>query len=393
MRSPRKPLRLVAFALATASVPAGAQPVVPVRTLVEELRIGSESDARYTLSPDLRLAVGTDGSMFVLLPMEQVVRVYDPRGRFVRHFGGRGAGPGEFESPAYLGWLGDTLWVSDPMRLRATLFRTDGRVTSTLHMSVRPTRTYGASSPSALLSDGSALVTLVVPAELAATGAVSRAPVIRVLRDGSVADTLLWRSVRNQSLRVALEDRRRFFLPQPWDDSPLLESAPDGTGFVTVDREAATGREAYFTVTRFRADGEIVYRRTFGYVPEAIPRGWADGFIREHAEALAELRPGTPVGVMERELSRGLFVPRYKPPVSAVVFGSDGTVWLRREHGESTSVTWQVLDRDGRMEANVAVPRRLTVLVAKRQRVWGTLTDENDAPSLVRYSVRTTPRR
>jgi hypothetical protein len=207
-------------------------------------------------------------------------------------------------------------------------------------------------------------------------------------RDGTVLDTVLWHSVRNQSIRVALPERRRFFLQQPWDDSPLLAPSPTGESFVSVDRLAASGREAVFTVTRFDPRGRQIYSRAFRYVPKPIPAAWRRGFIRENAEALAELRPGLPAALVERELTDGAYVPAAQPPVSAVVAGIDGTVWLRRESSEAAMVWWQVLDVNGRIIANVSVPRELNILAARRDRVWGTTTNENDVPRLIRYAVQ-----
>ncbi len=48
----------------------------------------------------------------------------------------------------------------------------------------------------------------------------------------------------------------------------------------------------------------------------------------------------------------------------------------------------QVCSRFWRMVANVVAPRRLTVLAATREQVWGTLPDENDVPLLVRYRLQ-----
>jgi len=48
--------------------------------------------------------------------------VFDMSGKFVRNIGRDGAGPGEFRQIERFGWVGDTLWVSDPVLRRYTLF-------------------------------------------------------------------------------------------------------------------------------------------------------------------------------------------------------------------------------------------------------------------------------
>jgi hypothetical protein len=387
--APRRTLRLGLALAALAALPlhphaVPAQPV-PVRTLVPELRIGSVEGGDDSFSPGILAVVGPERSVFVLDPQQQRVAVFDARGRRVRAFGRRGEGPGELLSPSALGWVGDTLWVIDPMQLRTTLFRADGRVVRTVPWRVGSAAS-GPAVPTALLTGGSALTRIDGPAELVATGRMTRGPVLRTDREGRVRDTLAWHPLGHQVLRIAAGGRR-LYTSQPWDDTPLLAAAPDGGAVVLVEREAARGERGNFTVTRLDARGDTLYSRRFAYAAVEVPRGFRERFARETARGLAAALRAAP-GPLEEVVRREVFVPRYRPPVTAVVAGRDGTVWLRREEREGAAVvTWMVLDPRGRVEAEVRAPRELAVQQAERGAVWGVVRDELGIPYVVRYRV------
>ena len=100
-----------------------------------------QTTGEWTLEEDLRLygppsgyfgavgALATDSrdNIFVLDGMAQQIHVFDPRGAHVRTLGGKGEGPGEFRMADALAMgPGDTLWVTDPVRGRYSLFGPDG---------------------------------------------------------------------------------------------------------------------------------------------------------------------------------------------------------------------------------------------------------------------------
>jgi len=74
------------------------------------------------------VAVSRDGrELFVTTNRSHEVRVYSPRGRLLRHWGGNGAGPGEFRYPATIAVLpGRRLAVVDVFNTRVQLFERSG---------------------------------------------------------------------------------------------------------------------------------------------------------------------------------------------------------------------------------------------------------------------------
>jgi hypothetical protein len=92
------------------------------------MRIG----ARDTPGPDLfghiaAIAVDDDDRIYVLDSTAHEVRVFDRSGTHVRSFGGKGAGPGEFDQPIGMAWGPDhMLWIVDVGNARFSVHDTSG---------------------------------------------------------------------------------------------------------------------------------------------------------------------------------------------------------------------------------------------------------------------------
>ncbi len=88
---------------------------------VEDLRIGVEmGDSVYMFNRVGQIAVDRQGRLHVADGAMRI-RVYGPDGKFIRAFGRRGQGPGEFTSIDRLWFAGDTLVVTSLGARRATL--------------------------------------------------------------------------------------------------------------------------------------------------------------------------------------------------------------------------------------------------------------------------------
>ncbi|MFW6078595.1 MAG: hypothetical protein ACODAE_03180 [Gemmatimonadota bacterium] len=88
------------------------------------------------------------------------------------------------------------------------------------------------------------------------------------------------------------------------------------------------------------------------------------------------------------EIAReALYRPDHYPPVSGVLLGRDGTIWLQRENLPGDSVDWSILAPDGEPVGALTAPKRLTVLAGDRRSVWGMERDDLDVPHIVRCGV------
>ncbi len=177
------------------------------RIVEDTLASSWQSTGEWTLEEDLRLygppggyfgAVGaltTDSrdNIFVLDGLAQEIHVFDSEGAHVRTVGGQGEGPGEFRMAQALAMgPGDTLWVTDPMTRRYSVFGPDGGFARVL---TRRINGGAASERCSLAEDGRYLEWATRFPNEERTGDLSDIDLIhtyplRVLPDGDQQDTL-----------------------------------------------------------------------------------------------------------------------------------------------------------------------------------------------------------
>jgi len=97
-------------------------------TTEQELVIGVEvGDDEYMIGRVNSVAVGTDGEIYVSDGQQEIVRMYDADGNYVRDIGGEGQGPGEYRYAPALGTLSDgTLVMRDGSTSRISFFSAQG---------------------------------------------------------------------------------------------------------------------------------------------------------------------------------------------------------------------------------------------------------------------------
>jgi hypothetical protein len=88
--------------------------------------------------------MGSDGTFFVIDPMNGRIAVFGSDGRYRRSIGRKGAGPGEFDGMALIRFEDDVLTIWDSRNRRTTRYRTDGTLLQVIRI---PERVPGGSSP------------------------------------------------------------------------------------------------------------------------------------------------------------------------------------------------------------------------------------------------------
>jgi sugar lactone lactonase YvrE len=116
---------MVACEPGPASTPAGIS-LLHVDTLI--------STASGLLAQPVAMAVGGDGTLFVLDGQAAQVHRISTDGTVLPTLGGLGSGPGELRRPSTLGVKGDTLWIVDAGNGRLQVWTADGRPIRTLPM-------------------------------------------------------------------------------------------------------------------------------------------------------------------------------------------------------------------------------------------------------------------
>jgi hypothetical protein len=352
-------------------------------TLVPELRIGSFGAANYDLSQIGGIAVDREGSIYVTQPADREVRVFDSDDRYVRRIGRDGAGPGEFRSVGGIGFKGDTLWVSDIQLSRLTLFSRDGELLDALtiagpmipEISTRPT------VPSRLAADGTILAQPFTSGDR-----LQWIPLVRMDRGGNLIET--FGALRNEPpfrLQGTLNGQLRAYVTRPVQTSGLWAVSPVDGSVIIVDRPIATGgEEARFRVQRLRSASDTIFNRNYLYTPRQIPQAAIDSILGR--AAIFGDNPVPPE--MLRQYRDQLGSLRFDAPVSQLLAGRDGTIWLRREQLGLQQVEWLVLDEAGNPIAVFQMPASVRIVQAERGRLWAVENDEFDIPYVVRYSVQ-----
>ena len=363
-------------------------------TLVEELRIGAVDDPDYALTEIGDVRIAPNGDVLVVQNQANHVVVFDSAGVRSHVVGQRGAGPGEFVGRISLTWLkADTLGAFDLDQQRYSVFLADGTHVHTGR--ILPEGSIGTVVLESLLGDGTAVG---YPRAALRSGVKH---LLRYGRNGELLDTLAVARIGTFMAEAVLDNGRRirFAKPEEFRQGDLVALDPAGGGMIVVERQsAATPDRHRFHVTRVRVSGDTVFRRSYGYVPRMMSEGSASESLSQFRAALLEMsrkNPGIGGGTYNSdELDRmieALDAPAFHPPVSAVVAGSDGTIWLRREPVHEERVGWVVLGERGEPIALADAPRDFEVRSATRDRVWGVVRDDLDVSYLVRYRIESRP--
>lgn len=353
------------------------------------LRIGSMDEGPEALTAVRDLAVGPSGNIFVLLPQDHQVRVFDPSGRFIREIGREGRGPGELQRPTALGFLGDTLWVHDPGLGRRSRYTLDGQALGD------PSDPRGEPSEERLsvsfaepLADGAGLF-LTAPAFRSEWEGTDHPCPILVLPPGSEGpDTVAFRSLAHDRALTVDQAGGRIvsvmITSQPFSDETLWDLTKDGTSLVLVDRIVADADgPTTFRLSRVTLRGDTSFSKGIPYEPVPVSAPHLDSVVRRAF--------GGGTAVKEADARKVLFLPKYYPPVSRLVAGDDGTIWIAREQRLDRRVRWEVYGPDGAPLGRLEVPPGLTVYAADHTRLLGVDTDDLDVPYVVRYDVVSDP--
>jgi hypothetical protein len=346
------------------------------------LRIGSLEGGETALTTVRTLTVGPEGRIHVLQPQDQEVRVFGPDGDLAGTMGREGEGPGEFLGPSTMGFLGDTLWVGDSRLRRIILFGRGGTVLETFPFPLPDVGEDLSAGFLGLTPRGGAAVATSPAFRSDLEGTDHRFPVLLTSRDGRIRDTLATRNLAHHRAIMVTESggavRSIEIFSQTFSDQTLVDLAGDGGWIAVVERPVATSADsAAYRVSSVTASGDTLFSAEVPYEPLALPGEVVDSIVDRYAEG----------GRSRSRIRETLFLPDHYPPVSDVVAGEDGTVWVSRERRPGASRAWDVFGPDGTLLARMEMPAAFRLHQARQGEVWGVLTDELDVPYVVRYPV------
>lgn len=379
----RIPLGLLATLSLAVVFQADAQ-LRPTVELVEELRIdgGAGPEILTTVHPLVTDRAGE--RVYVGQRMENLVRIFDAEsGDFIRRFGRTGSGPGEFQGMIHMGWTGDTLVIVDQVLDHASFFSPTGQHIRSDRIASEPIPDYGVARVIATLDNGTVVGSPGFTLGPANARASPRIPFVQMSRSGAVLRTLGYYDVSEASGEATLGDRYVVF-QMPMSQRSFLTTAPGGDGAFVTQAPTSTEARPTFSVTRLGVEGDTVYHRSFRYTPRPLPPS-----ANEELDRAAErMFPGAPVALARQTLREAVKLPPFQRPVSEVVAGWDGELWLRHAELPDGRAVWLILSPTGDISGMAQVPGGLTIKTVQGEAVWGVIHDEWDVPSVVRYRVR-----
>ena len=370
---------------------------------------GSWKEGRkWTVSPEPKLVIGvlngpkeyqfvriedgtrlSDGRVVIVDGGAQVVRLYDPRGNFLKTLASSGPGPGEVTDPAsVMVTAGDTLVVWDPALLRATRFAPSGDLLSAesvdwgklagrLGVEMVP-EGEGAGgkklpwpSPGLFpghmepLAEGGFLVRLVEK-----TGTTpgsgryrTRSGALRVSADLSVIDTLM-----------LFGDAEQVVVMAPWGKFSV---APPAARNTRIAHSGASQRicigEAEETEISCFDPGRRKTKLRWHMEPVPLTEDEVSAWREETVRLLdAKLSRSQVLDILDQ-----VPVPRVHPPFTQLFLDPDGNLWAQRgspRSGSEGSNDLIVFGPEGILKGGVAVPP-MRVLEIGRDYVLGVRED------------------
>lgn len=388
---------------------------LPRLTAVEEARIGDVSDPDRGFSRVFQADVDRDGNLYVMEASVPEIRVFSPAGRLLRRIGGKGAGPGEMESPRF-GVLGDTVWVVDGGLNRITLFDRRGTLLSTGNVervAIPLPRSYGFLLPNLLRPDGRfmssmGLIAYNMRGEVTGVEPTDSIPVPFILFDpsGAVTDTVgwtprppprMWRppDEDDTQFNVITVSGQRFLVPSPPTSLPQWFTLADG--YIAVETPpAANPDEGSIHVTRLSLTGDTVFSRTLRYTPTRYTEENLDSIAARGARGLGGRMvaaggsappPVDNADAVANRLRAEMSFPEFRLPIESSWVAQDESVWLRRIAAEGARAEWVLLGKDGVPLGTLELPADVRVLWNRGDIFWAVDPDEYDVPWVVRYRI------
>ncbi|MEO7362586.1 MAG: 6-bladed beta-propeller [Gemmatimonadaceae bacterium] len=201
----------------------------------------------------------------------------------------------------------------------------------------------------------------------------------------------------------------------PGRDAPVSALQVTSTDFGGAIRQVPYATYPYHAVSPF---GHVISAMARPYAIYAEANGKHVKMTREFAppivteEERAQIRANIEF-IMRRE-NRGFRwngpeVPREKPPITGIMAGLDGRVWVQLSvpseasdveptsalsknrpppvNFRPTEQRWDVFEPDGRYVGRVAAPLGVDVFVTRGNQGWGVMHDANDVAAIVRLRI------
>ena len=348
----------------------GAEPTVEIGVVdgAPEYQLNRVTDARRQSS----------GQIVVTNSASNEIRLYDASGRHLRTVGGRGGGPGEFQTLLYTKLLpGDSLIAFDLMPQRVSIFSPGGDFVRSFQLESGADGAFPFAS--GVLRDGSVIAYIPQSTGKQVDGLQRPSQLfLHYSRDGKMLDT------------VAVQPGpERFVQTQPGKNGTMSMSqippmfSHNPVQAVNNDRVVFGENESY-ELAMYAPDGVVkrLVRR------KVAPRPVTDA---DFASLLDTRLAGYSDAARRREMEstyRSLPRPDIMPFYDTVLFDDRANLWVREfQPAATTPLPWTVFDPEGRMLGTVTLPDGLRTMQIGDDFVLGVWMDDLDVQHVRMYAL------
>jgi hypothetical protein len=358
------------------------------RELIAEQAFGGASASEPITTPD-GVVIGAEDTTFISDARAHKFFVFDKNGKFVRTIGRDGKGPGEFSSISVAGVSGDTLWAFDLYNGRTTFF-----AGNKIHTQDLPKDSSGNTiRPNARLANGTWIVVTQprfgTPAQMAANpDAPDQHAVIHLDSSGKVLSTIHQYTCKSGIIFPRMSNgtlRGVSMRGSPIRDCDFVATNQDGSVTYVIEGNSPRSTDpAIIVITQLDAGGQQRWKTSLPYTPRAIPEA-----VIESLSVFSATNSST--GKINAEHAaryrKALAYYTHFPPVTQAVAGIDGTLFLRREIGDSI-FTYTMLDSKGVPTGTFKLPAKSYLLAGRASHIWVSELDAQEETRVVRYQIK-----
>ena len=171
--------------------------------------------------------------------------------------------------------------------------------------------------------------------------------------------------------------------PQPFEDGNLFTPIPSGYGFILVERRVSSPATQFFAVKSIDGNGRVTHSVVIPYHPKEVDSKLIESAVRAMLAGPEQYDRG----LVER-LREAVKVPHHLPPVTQVLAGSDGSIWLRREETFGRSAEWTVIRGWQNRTLTITLDNSLRLLAVSNNGFWALKQNGKASPQILRFSVR-----
>lgn len=333
------------------------------------------------------VAVGNSGRVFIGDPQQYRIDVFEPDGKYLTHFGGKGRGPGEFEANPFAYIVSDQLYVYDPIARRISIFSLNSfRIIQTIN--INPVNWDHIKALKATYiqriffrNDGEFVVSFSQWNTKPPTSPGQKIDTLYrlyyLMNDkGQIISGQILKQRDFIQLTASIDGRIHFASNFLFLNKPLATVSNDGHIFVA-------GSE-YFLVKEYDPNGK--YLRAFFYPYKKLK-------LTREAALRSEVYKNFPPETKNRQsFIKQNELPETWPALANMIIDDKNRLWISTIIKNQKEYRWWILNRNGKLLARFNWPRDKIITMVKNKYLYTRETNKKTGrEQIVRYRIEMEP--